>query len=140
MNQQYNPLPRHESQDSKIDVRINNTRDKRRKGSNVLSDDLSSNNQSSDTKGPLVVSETQKILAAMPKKLTQHEILTAKLNAITFEDINRMDYNKLVQGANDSDRFDPKKLLDLDSDEEEDGNVTPQLLKSPKKSQLPPRH
>ncbi len=51
-----------------------------------------------------------------------------------------MDYTKLIKGANDSDRFDPKKLLDLDSDEEDDGNVTPQLLKSPKKSQLPPRH
>jgi|LauGreDrversion4_2_1035121.scaffolds.fasta_scaffold238856_1 hypothetical protein len=61
----------------------------------------------------------------MPKKPTQQEILTAKLNSITFEDINRMDYSKLVQGANESDRFDPKKLLDLDSDEDEDGNVTP---------------
>ncbi len=42
------------------------------------------------------MSETQKILAAMPKKPTQQEILTAKLNAITFEDINRMDYTKLI--------------------------------------------
>jgi hypothetical protein len=31
-----------------------------------------------------------------------------------------MDYSKLIQGANESDRFDPRKLLDFDSDEDEE--------------------
>jgi len=44
----------------------------------------------------------------MPKKPTKQEILTAKLNSITFEDINRIDYKKLNLGGNESDRFDPR--------------------------------
>jgi len=51
-------------------VKRQNVKEKQRKGSNVLSDDFSSNNQSSDKMAPIVVSETQKILASMPKKPT----------------------------------------------------------------------
>lgn len=36
----------------------------------------------------------------MPKKATREEILTAKLNAITFEDINRLSYSLLNQVSN----------------------------------------
>lgn len=39
-----------------------------------------------------------------------------------------MDYKKIVKGSKDRDAFDPKKFLDLESDDEEysaSGNVTP---------------
>jgi hypothetical protein len=64
----------------------------------------------------------------MPHKATREEVLTAQLNAITFEDINRMDYSKLNQAGDKKDYFDPKQLIDLDSDDEEslqNGSVTP---------------
>ena len=67
----------------------------------------------------------------MPKKVTREEVLTAQLNAITFEDINRMDYSKLNLAGDKKDYFDPKQLIDLDSDDEEsfrNGNVTPQKI------------
>ena len=62
--------------------------------------------------------ETKKLYEPYPKKPTEKEILTAKLNSITFEDINKIDYKKLNFGNKDDDGFDPKKFLDLDSDDE----------------------
>lgn len=52
--------------------------------------------------------EPKRLHEPYAKKPTEKEILTAKLNSITFEDINKIDYRKLNVGDKESDRFDPK--------------------------------
>ena len=80
---------------------------------------------------PKLKSKENSYLQKMPHKATREEVLTAQLNAITFEDINRMDYSKLNQAGDKKDYFDPKQLIDLDSDDEEslqNGSITPQKI------------
>lgn len=61
----------------------------------------------------------------LPKKLSKNEIITAQLNAITFEDIQKMHYSLLNTGSQKKDQFDPRQIIDIDSDDEQPYKVKP---------------
>lgn len=63
------------------------------------------------------------------------QILSEKLNALTFEDINKMHYTKLNRADNKADHFDPKQLIDMDSDD--DDHEILKTIKSPTRKSQP---